>query len=93
MPCQASLNNASHSPADAVISTRTEQFRQELNDMLVECVAVHSCQSSGTGKMHLACLIRKVGSILLFDTIGITITCDGNLDHSTACEAFRIQRS
>lgn len=74
MPCQASLNSASYSPADAVNSARTEQLRQELNDMFVECVAVHSCQSSGIGKMHLPCLTPKDGSILLFNTTGTTIT-------------------
>lgn len=42
--------------------------------MLVECVAVHSCQSSGTVKMHLLCLTPKSDSILLFGTTGTTVT-------------------
>ena len=55
-------------------TVRVEQLRREPNDMLLECVAVHSCQSSGTVKMHLLCLIRKFRSIHLFGRIGITVT-------------------
>lgn len=92
MPCQASLNSASYSPADAMNSTRTEQLRQELNDMLVECVAVHSCQSSETGKTHFPRLTLKSGVILLFDITGTIVTRGGSLDRQTTCGAIRMQR-
>ena len=96
MPCQASLNPTpvlgwrDSTPPEEIV--RFELLRQEPNDMLVECVAVHSCQSSGTVKMHLLCLIRKFGPTQLIDRTGITVTCFGTAVGSTGYGIHRMER-